>query len=119
MHTCPLCRYEKAAAQEEAAYQQQRRRLYAEVEEEKERLAVLAQQQRAELDQRARELAVSSQPAATVCGHVLDLVHCSVVVALSMVLCAHSLRRVHCCSWLVGDCRCWVLSCVLCTNVCT
>ena len=57
-----VCRYEKAAAQEETAYQQQRRRLYAEVEEEKERLAALSHQQRAELDQRARELAVSSHP---------------------------------------------------------
>ena len=57
-----VCRYEKAAAQEETAYQQQRRRLYAEVDEEKERLAALSHQQRAELDQRARELAVSSHP---------------------------------------------------------
>lgn len=56
-----MYRYEKAAAQEETAYQQQRRRLYAEVEEEKERLSVLAQQQRAELDQRAKEMVVSGQ----------------------------------------------------------
>ena len=33
------CRYEKQLEQEEQAYQQQRRRLYAEVQEEKERLA--------------------------------------------------------------------------------
>lgn len=85
------CRYEKAAAQEETAYQQQRRRLYAEVEEEKERLAVLAQQQRAELDQRARELAVSSQTTAIPYQHVIDLVYCRVLAALNMVLCAHKL----------------------------
>ena len=34
-----VLRYEKQLEQEEQAYQQQRRRLYAEVQEEKERLA--------------------------------------------------------------------------------
>ena len=44
------CRYEKQLEQEEAAYQQQRRRLYADIQEEKERLADQAKRQRQEMD---------------------------------------------------------------------
>ncbi|CAH3106535.1 unnamed protein product [Pocillopora meandrina] len=44
-------RYEKQLEQEEQAYQQQRRRLYAEVQEEKERVALQGQKQRLELDE--------------------------------------------------------------------
>ncbi|XP_033630551.1 centrosomal protein of 131 kDa-like [Asterias rubens] len=43
-------RYEKQLEQEEAAYQQQRRRLYADIQEEKERLADQAKRQRQEMD---------------------------------------------------------------------
>lgn len=53
-HVTLLYRYEKQLEQEEQAYQQQRRRLYAEVQEEKERVALQAQKQRQELDE-ARE----------------------------------------------------------------
>ena len=42
--------------QEEEAYQQQRRRLYAEVQEEKDRIASGASRQRAELDRLQRQL---------------------------------------------------------------
>lgn len=53
-HVTRFYRYEKQLEQEEQAYQQQRRRLYAEVQEEKERVALQAQKQRQELDE-ARE----------------------------------------------------------------
>ena len=52
-------RYEKQLEQEEQAYQQQRRRLYAEVQEEKERVALQAQKQRQELDEARAALEVS------------------------------------------------------------
>ena len=54
-----LLRYEKQLEQEEQAYQQQRRRLYAEVQEEKERVALQAQKQRQELDEARGALEVS------------------------------------------------------------
>lgn len=54
-----LLRYEKQLEQEEQAYQQQRRRLYAEVQEEKERVALQAQKQRQELDEARAALEVS------------------------------------------------------------
>ena len=54
-----LLRYEKQLEQEEQAYQQQRRRLYAEVQEEKERVALQAQKQRQELDEAREALEVS------------------------------------------------------------
>ena len=47
--------------QEEQAYQQQRRRLYAEVQEEKERVALQAQKQRQELDEARAALEVSGK----------------------------------------------------------
>ena len=56
---CFLSRYEKQLEQEEQAYQQQRRRLYAEVQEEKERVALQAQKQRQELDEARAALEVS------------------------------------------------------------
>ncbi len=49
-------RYEKQLQQEEEAYQSQRRRLYAEVQEEKERIASQASRQRTELDKLQRQL---------------------------------------------------------------
>lgn len=52
-------RYEKQLEQEEQAFQQQRRRLYAEVQEEKERVALQAQKQRQELDEARAALEVS------------------------------------------------------------
>ena len=54
-----LLRYEKQLEQEEQAYQQQRRRLYAEVQEEKERVALQAQKQRQELDEAREALEVA------------------------------------------------------------
>ena len=54
-----LLRYEKQLEQEEQAYQQQRRRLYAEVQEEKERVALQAQKQRQQLDEARAALEVS------------------------------------------------------------
>jgi len=54
-----LFRYEKQLEQEEQAYQQQRRRLYAEVQEEKERVALQAQKQRQELDEAREALEVT------------------------------------------------------------
>lgn len=54
-----MVRYEKQLEQEEQAYQQQRRRLYAEVQEEKERVALQAQKQRQELDEARAALEVS------------------------------------------------------------
>lgn len=54
-----LVRYEKQLEQEEQAYQQQRRRLYAEVQEEKERVALQAQKQRQELDEARAALEVT------------------------------------------------------------
>ena len=54
-------RYEKQLEQEEQAYQQQRRRLYAEVQEEKERLALQGQRQRQELDEARAALEVREQ----------------------------------------------------------
>ena len=54
-----LLRYEKQLEQEEQAYQQQRRRLYADVQEEKERVALQAQKQRQELDEAREALEVS------------------------------------------------------------
>ena len=56
---CCVFRYEKQLEQEEQAYQQQRRRLYAEVQEEKERVALQAQKQRQELDEARGALEVS------------------------------------------------------------
>ena len=54
-----LLRYEKQLEQEEQAYQQQRRRLCADVQEEKERVALQAQKQRQELDEAREALEVS------------------------------------------------------------
>lgn len=59
MYVFFLLRYEKQLEQEEQAYQQQRRRLYAEVQEEKERVALQAQKQRQELDEARAALEVS------------------------------------------------------------
>ena len=49
------CRYEKLAEQEELNYQQQRRRLFAEIEQEKERLAQQNLQERTQLDRELLE----------------------------------------------------------------
>ena len=51
--------------QEEEAYQQQRRRLYAEVADEKERLAQQAMRQRTEIDRLQRQLEDSHKNAGT------------------------------------------------------
>ena len=51
--------------QEEEAYQQQRRRLYAEVQDEKERLAQQAMRQRTEIDRLQRQLEDSHKNAGT------------------------------------------------------
>ena len=61
-----LCglRYEKQLQQGEEAWQQQRRRLYAEVQDEKERLAAAGSRQRAELDKLQRQLEDSHSRAA-------------------------------------------------------
>ena len=59
VHFLCFCRYEKQLEQEEQAYQQQRRRLYAEVQEEKERVALQGQRQRQELDEARAALEVS------------------------------------------------------------
>ncbi|XP_078609670.1 centrosomal protein of 131 kDa-like [Branchiostoma floridae x Branchiostoma japonicum] len=56
-------RYEKQAEQEEQGLQQQRRRLYAEVQEEKERIATQAAKQRAEIDRMKEQLEESSSKA--------------------------------------------------------
>ena len=55
LHGCSI-RYEKQLQSEEEAFQQQRRRLYAEVQEEKERIAQQASRQRIELDRLQRQL---------------------------------------------------------------
>ncbi|KAI0220340.1 hypothetical protein LSAT2_028141 [Lamellibrachia satsuma] len=57
--------YEKQMQQEEEAAQQQRRRLFAEVQEEKERLAQQAMRQRTELDRLQRQLEESHKNAVT------------------------------------------------------
>ncbi|KAK2138153.1 hypothetical protein NP493_8582g00004 [Ridgeia piscesae] len=57
--------YEKQMQQEEEAYQSQRRRLYAEVQEEKERLAQQAMRQRTEIDRLQRQLEDSHKNAVT------------------------------------------------------
>lgn len=49
-------RYEKSLQDEEKSFLEQRRRLYAEIEEEKNRLAEVAAQQRKELDKQKRML---------------------------------------------------------------
>ena len=54
-------RYEKLAEQEELGYQQQRRRLYAEVQQEKDRLAEQSHQQQAALEQTLREMRESGE----------------------------------------------------------
>ena len=61
-----IFRYEKELQNEEDAYQQQRRRLYAEVQEEKERVASQASRQRTELDKLQRQLEDSHAHALTV-----------------------------------------------------
>ena len=55
---CCSCRFQKQMEEEEQVFQQQRRRLYAEIQEEKERLATQAQRQRKELDQLKEKLEV-------------------------------------------------------------
>lgn len=49
---------EKQLALEEQSYQQQRRRLYAEIQDEKERIAEQARRQRKELDQKLQDIQV-------------------------------------------------------------
>ncbi|XP_078691966.1 centrosomal protein of 131 kDa-like [Branchiostoma floridae x Branchiostoma belcheri] len=56
-------RYEKQAEQEEQGLQQQRRRLYAEVQEEKERIATQAAKQRSEIDRMKEQLEDTSSKA--------------------------------------------------------
>ncbi|KAI8500064.1 hypothetical protein Bbelb_223810 [Branchiostoma belcheri] len=56
-------RYEKQAEQEEQGLQQQRRRLYAEVQEEKERIATQAAKQRGEIDRMKEQLEDTSSKA--------------------------------------------------------
>lgn len=51
----PLIRYEKLAEQEELSYQQQRRKLFAEVAQEKEKVADQFQRQKATFDLQLKE----------------------------------------------------------------
>ena len=58
---------EKQLALEEQSYQQQRRRLYAEIQDEKERIAEQARRQRKELDQKLHDIQVNYPSLSTIC----------------------------------------------------
>lgn len=85
--TALWCRYEKMAEQEELNYQQQRRRLFAEVAQEKEKMAEQFQRQKTNSDLQLREKAELQERSGTAwCG----------------ILCVHIWMVRVCCMHTVG-----------------